>query len=211
MTESTDVSDFSGVLERPCMLVLTEDHLFYESDPSWQTSFGQRFPRDYGIQFSKMDLQNFTSLAAGLVEMEQDLGTEMNVVLVTKGPLVSWLAPYYLESLPLSGLVMVDPIELTRDSARDLKTLYPPDATEQEVLDRICRGEDSRPLLLEPGVLPMLVLSTRVDFVHDASQVAARHSDPDGSFGRYTVKEIDGTDEDEIADLIHWWIDDNVL
>jgi hypothetical protein len=193
------------------MLVLTEDHTFYESDPSWQTCFGLSFPRDYGIHFSKMDLQNFTSLEAGLVEMEQDLGSEMNVVLVTKGPLVSWLAPYYLESLPLSGLVMVDPIELTRESARDLKRLYPPDASEHEVLDRICRGDDSRPLLLEPGVLPILVLSTRVDFVHDAIQVATRHSDPDSSFGRYTVKEVDGTDEDEIANLIHRWIDDSVL
>lgn len=210
MTESIEAPFDCHVRERPCMVVLTEDLGFYSGN-SWQSCFGRMFPKDYGIQFCNMQLKSMTSLETGLAEMEQDLASQMNVVLVTKGPLVSWLAQYYLESLPLSGLVMVDPIEMTHNNAADLKLLYSLDATEQQLLDSISCSHDDRPLLLEPGVLPMLVLSTRVDFVHDASRIATRHSDPTGEFGKLVVTEVEAANDSEVTDLIHCWIDDKVL
>lgn len=210
MTESIEAPLDCQVRERPCMVVLTEDLGFYNGT-SWRSCFGRLFPKHYGIQFCYMQLKGLTLLKTGLAQMEQDLASQMNVVLVAKGPLVSWLAQYYLESLPLSGLVMVDPIEITHNTAAGLKLFYPPNATEQQLLDSICCGHNDRPLLLEPGILPMLVLSTRKDFVHNASWIASRHSDPAGEFGKFEVTEVEGASNNEVTNLIHCWIDEKVL
>ena len=210
MTLTVDVPLDSDIRERPCMVVSADDRSFYDG-ASWQRTFRRRFPENYGIQFRCMELRKFTSLTAGLDEMKEDLASEMNVVLISKGPLISWLALYYLESLPLSGLVMVDPVEITQTSACDLKSVYRHDAIQQQLLDRIRLGAEDRPLLLEPGVLPIMVLSTRLDCIHDSFRIAARHSDPDGPFGPVTVTEVEGKSDSEVASIINLWIDEKVL
>jgi hypothetical protein len=73
---------------------------------------------------------------------------------------------------------MVDPVfDPSSELLTRLKNLYY-DASVQEhhLLNRIQSGDESRPLKLEAGVIPMLVLSS-IDLLQDSAQATAhRHS-----------------------------------
>jgi hypothetical protein len=104
-----------------------------------------------------------------------------DVVLVSRGPITSLCAQYYLESYPLLGLVMVDPICLPRNGPPSNLTSA---RSEVEEAARIFWNDfwfkqqkqqrlETRLLLLEPnGAVPILVISTKVPSSgreHDAS------------------------------------------
>jgi hypothetical protein len=133
-----------------------------------------------------------------------------NIVLITRGPIVSLVAQYYLESLPLAGLVMVDPILYPFP-----KLQFKRGSMQDAFMKGVLAEKETRPLKLEPGVVPMLIFRSMVDpiFEKAAEAVALRHSDPDGAFGKVPVYDISVTDEAALMaiDVVSDWIDDRVL
>jgi hypothetical protein len=102
----------STVPESTVSIILTEDAGFYES--SWHDGFKAALP-EKGVPYSKFSLSDDKpgDFDSALREMKDDLSTDAtNTVLVTRGPWMSWMASFYLESLPLAGLVMIDPMQL---------------------------------------------------------------------------------------------------
>ena len=167
--------------------------------PSWRNVFRSRLPEKHGFQFCYVSLSADThgnddnNVASGLREdvdeLQNDLQQFPSVVIIAKGPYVTSVAQYYLESHSVSGMVLVDPIQLppTNDFLRWKEQL-------QKHGQEDCMGKTisstiaskllaiERPLLLEAGVVPMMVLQTpssdgtvRHRYAED---VAARHSDP---------------------------------
>jgi hypothetical protein len=102
----------STVPESTVSIVLTEDAGFYQS--TWHDGFSPALPEKHGVSYSRFSLsQDKPDFDSALREMKDDLSTcSANTVLVTRGPWMSWMASFYLESLPLAGLVMIDPMQL---------------------------------------------------------------------------------------------------
>ena len=113
-------------------------------------------------------------------EMKTDLSRRFHdAVLVARGPLASWTALLYLESLPLTGLVCVDPIPFddapaqeeeeeedragggatttTMSTRRWLRDMSLSDPIVSQLLHEIL-SDDARKLKLEPNAVPMLIL-----------------------------------------------------
>ena len=91
---------------------------------SWSQSsrpFVSTFP-NRGIHFLSIDV--FSGLSSSSTvsesfsqmhsELANDLSTHADVVLVARGPLPCLVAQFYLESFPLSGLILVDPLIVPR-------------------------------------------------------------------------------------------------
>lgn len=207
VTESIEPSSASSIPERPCTVVLAQDGSLYEN--SWQEPFSQVLPNKRGLHYCNL-LLDARSLHKGLDLLEQDLASMPNVVLITRGPIVSMIAQYYLESLPLAGLVMVDPILYPFP-----KLEFKRGSMQEAFMKEIFAGKETRPLKLEPGVVPMLVFRSLLDptFKDAAGAVALRHSDPDGAYGKIPVHDISVTDEAALTviDIVSNWIDDCVL
>ena len=111
-------------------------------------------------------------------EMKMDLATRFHdAVVVARGPIASWTALLYLESLPLKGLVCVDPIPfdaatptttehrgaMTTGSrtARSRLLLDTYSTTSDPIVSQIFHeilSDDARTLQLEPNAVPMLIL-----------------------------------------------------
>lgn len=207
MTESIEPPLASTIPEKPYTLVLVEDEGLY--DTSWQSSLRESLPQNYGIQYCSQSL-NLSSLDSALDEMGEDFATMPSVVLLARGPLVSWVAQYYLESLPLTGLIMVDPMMMdsSPESIEEVKGLYRT-KNDLHLFDQIRSGAESRPLKLEAGVVPMLVWKTSTSRVLQASAdlTAERHSDETGPFGEVQVDMV-AVDGHSCPELISNWIDE---
>lgn len=207
MTESIEPPPSSSIPERPCTVVLTQDDSLYEN--SWRELFSQVLPHKRGLHYCNLSL-DARSLHEGLDLLEKDLVSLPNIVLITRGPIVSLVAQYYLESLPLAGLVMVDPILYPFP-----KLKFKRGSMQDAFMKGVLAGKETRPLKLEPGIVPMLVFRSMVDpiFEKAAEAVALRHSDPDGAFGKVPVHDISVTDEAAlmVIDVVSDWIDDRVL
>lgn len=182
-----------GVLERPCTLILAEDAGVIHgagvrassASGSWHDTYCHTVPNDYGIPYAQWSIseqndQMLYSFDAALTEMKKDLGGSNNLqqpVLVARGPWMSWMAQFYLESLPLSGLVMVDPLLFNDDdddnsACRLYERLYKRhvhSGDDRPMPEHIVSREyalfqdyvnhwDHWSLKLEPGVIPMMVL-----------------------------------------------------
>ena len=143
-----------------------------------------------------------------------DLPQISDAVMVARGPVSSLLAQYYLESVSLKGLIMIDPI-LFREtlggcedekelSERVSSDLYPDDPDSS---DRF----RSQRLLVEPNSVPMMVVRTvslsEEDNHNDADNkfplqalssawrscskhVAERHGDPAGPYGEVPLVDL---------------------
>ena len=197
----------SSIPERPCTVVLTQDDSLYEN--SWRETFSQVLPHKRGLHYCNLSL-DARSLDKGLDQLKQDLASMTNVVLVARGPVASLIAQYYLESLPLAGLVMVDPILYPFP-----KLEFKKGSMQDTFMKEIFAGKETRPLKLEPGVIPMLVFRSLVDptFEKAAEAVALRHSVPDGAYGKIAVHDLPVTNEAvlTVIDIVSDWIDDRVL
>eukprot|EP00957_Ditylum_brightwellii_P022288 1681808-Ditylum_brightwellii.AAC.1 len=80
-------------------------------------------------------------------------------VLIAVGPVPCLVAQYYLKSLPLAGLILVDPsnkkeIHPLLHNLSECKVI---ELMIVEDLAKTCSSWD-RPLQLEPGSVPMLIL-----------------------------------------------------
>lgn len=256
-----------GYYERPGSVILAESALVIPKN-SWCEHFATAFPLQ-GMHFVNVDL--FASLATRsekvktmmhLSRLEEELSSDIaqipGVTLVARGPIPCLVAQYYLESLPLSGLVLVDPIiipdyesmgdsvgQLRRTAQKTAEILSAsvavdgrgdgstnmPQSTQTEtekdgasvewrIISELANGEKeetwNRPLRLEPGSVPTLVLHSEMDegtFQTAAETTAKFHSldeDAGSSWGDMQVKRIDQEVSDEIVHTIFTWIDDNV-
>jgi hypothetical protein len=161
------------------------------------------------------DIESFDS---ALAEMKRDLSTRPDGVLIARGPMMSWLAQFYLESLSLSGLVMVDPLQLDdRNGINQFELFYKKQASEAKefrLFQEYINEWGHWTLQLEPGSVPMLVLSTvqRSAFRRAAQYAAHRHSAKESSV---PVLNLMGDNPEETTikaiDTIADWIDQIVL
>lgn len=186
------IVDKSGNLirERAYSVLLMEDSLPYLLNhyantvaSSWSQVFRDFFP-PRGVPFKYSSLSNIsatddkeTLISQVMSELIHDIVQEegsmpSSTVLVTRGPILSLVAQYYLESWPLAGLVMIDPLllpppHLTSTASQLLehitKSQCPIDTTQVcylALLQQLSDGRYSRKLQLEPGSVPMCVWSS---------------------------------------------------
>ena len=187
------------VLEKPCTLILLEDAWLYHS--SWEHTFQENIPSQYGMSFMSMTFTpSRSNLEAMIEEMKNDLATIHDAILVTRGPIATWVALFYLESFSLKGLVMIDPIPFDRlahpaeQIVLDLKQVSTHSNNKLDIsyYDPIIHEACLKKLQLEPNSVPMMVIQS----IHDdnlatlANQMAERHSDPNGPFGMVEMVSI---------------------
>ena len=108
-------------IERPEMIVLSESMLY---NHSWKYAASNFYPSNE-LHFATIDIMQPSSLSRPTTlksiehNMVQDLSnlnsSSAHVVLVARGPIQCLVAQYFLESLPLAGLVMVDPLIFPED------------------------------------------------------------------------------------------------
>jgi hypothetical protein len=189
-------------------VVLAEDLSLYAK--SWHDEFLEELPQHRGLEYGYLGIKGIT-LGERLDHFTRELASIPSVVLVSRGPLVSWTALYYLESLPLAGLIMVDPIPYDEiDEVMEKETSSPSGHAilQSAEIDSL---NETRPLKLEPGPVPMLVIQSLEDPLYEemARRVASRHGGDDSIFGLVQVVAVD-TSGDAIDKICHW-IDDSVL
>jgi hypothetical protein len=145
-----------------------------------------------------------------------------NVVLVTRGPWMSWQATFYLESLPLAGLVMIDPMQLDdQNGINQFELQYEKLQLQQTVQYQLYQEYrehwDHWTLKLEPGSVPMLILYTqdRPGYKRCAENTALRHSSSsDTTTTNIPVLKMPSTARSHVQDCITeitTWIDTHVL
>jgi len=219
------------VTERPCTLILAEDSNYgvldpagkHASDCSWSQVFTQQFPAQYGIPVTQWSLSPSSGAAFddALSEMKADLESSRiaQPILVARGPWVSWLAQFYLESLPLSALILVDPLPFgeSTEACQMYESLHKQNIIEGEMpmeyrlfQDYVQHGNHWT-LQLEPAAVPTMVLSTIPAWFELASATAARHSDDTGSTStNVPVKKI-CDDQDAISTIGQWILNEDIL
>ena len=202
------------VLEKPCTIVLVEDQELYKD--SWVEPLRLSLPNDHGISFTSITYSKASRLDDVLEEMKSDLPSISDAVLVSRGPLVSWCAQFYLESFPLQGLVMVDPILFDNSETEQTIRLLGMLHSQLETLDgvgmktHLLEDCQSRKLKLEPNSVPMLVMHSLNDEASKCCSIetAKRHSDINGLFGAVPVEDI--SQNRSIGDIINKldnWVD----
>ena len=173
-----------SVPESPTSLVLAEDAGFYPS--SWHEPFQAQLPEHHGVSYSRFSLSEDTAnFDAALQEMQNDLSNgAANTVLVTRGPWMSWMASFYLESLPLAGLVLVDPMQLDdMNGINQFELQYAKlgldDSLQYKLYQEFSEHWDHWTLKLEPGAVPMMVMYTnaRPGYKRCAENTALRHGE----------------------------------
>jgi hypothetical protein len=207
----------SDVTEKPFTVILIEDQFLYKN--SWVKSFQNSIPQRYGMSFASLSFPGENRVNQILESLKTDLAHIPDSVLVARGPRSSWAAQLYLESLPLRGLVMVDPILFDRRGEIENEAI---DAVQNSVSAHHRRADDfdewctflevaqDRELKLEPNSVPMLVMNSCKDLLAASKCVAQRHGDSQGPFGEVPVLEVDDSPEQHQADIIgeiDSWID----
>lgn len=108
-------------VERPETVVLVESSLYRQQ---WKEPCASFFTSQ-GLHFSSLDITTSLHDAdddTSLASMEQTLSADLDqlsssahTILIARGPIQSLVAQYYLESLPLAGLVLIDPLIFPKD------------------------------------------------------------------------------------------------
>ena len=210
-----------SVPERPCTLIYAQDDSFYASQksmlPSWHNQFSNDFPSRFGTSYRHWSMSSsISSLDEALGELQTDLKASpdaASVVLVARGPWISWMAQFYLESLSLAGLVMVDPIQFDdQNGINQFELFYQKhdliNTKEYKLYQEFMEHYDHWTLRLEAGAAPMLVLHTmqRPAWKRAAENTALRHSTEDSNVPLLTLR-----NDHEAADAISTWIDNFVV
>ena len=231
-----------NVTERPCTVILAEDSNLGILDPSnvligssWKSVFAEKFPVDYGIPVATWSLspsssrKSNLSLDDALSEMKSDFSssTIAQPILVARGPWIGWLAQFYLESLPLSALILVDPLPFgdSVQACRMYENLHqsnrhaanePPMPVEYNLFQDYLQHSDHWTLRLEPAAVPTLVLSTIPSWHAHALTTAARHSTGSATttaaatHGEVPVKILCDKD-DIVAEIGQWILQEDIL
>ena len=186
---------------------------------SWHRSFSNIFPNQFGIAYTKWSLSDpkefyneqrnsaMTEKATfdlALSAMKYDFRAVgsliQNPILITRGPVLSWMAQFYLESLPLSGLIMIDPIPFENERAYQLYQSHY-DAFRADQMNKDGNNSSGRLILsdeyydiindfnehwghwtlkLEAGAIPMMILSTKIGESQHLENDEYNGSDNDG-------------------------------
>jgi hypothetical protein len=213
----------SSIPERPCSIALVQDRGLYGeiSAQFWEDQCLEIIPTQLGMPFASLEVDaQENSLATDIASLSNPL-----VVLVARGPLVSWWAQLYLESYSLAGLVLVDPLPLEEPNPDLVDQLI--ESSADAFLDGVYLNHlyeaQNRPLLLEPGAVPMMVVQSRKDaiFSQGANQTADRHRfvaaensrKKESSTGEVPILtlEDDYAIESMLRDSIAPWIESQVL
>lgn len=201
--------------ESPISVVLAEDEGFYPS--SWHGTFASELPEQHGVSYSKFSFSPDTSTYDGaLSEMKNDVSKNgSSTVLVTRGPFMSWIASFYLESLPLAGLNMVDPMQLDdmngiNQFVLQYEKLGLQDSQQYKFYKEYAEHWDHWTLKLEPGSVPMLIMYTNVrpGYKRCAENTSIRHG------GDVPVLKMPSTARSHAKDCIGEltsWINESVL
>jgi hypothetical protein len=137
---SSIAPSLDAAMERPESIVFTESSLYHYSNShhknKWTDAFQSFYPSQ-GLHFSSIDLFRTKHISSSdessapilsLKSLEHTLAKDLShlastigigaahTVLIARGPIQSLVAQYFLESLPLAGLVLVDPLLLPNDS-----------------------------------------------------------------------------------------------
>jgi hypothetical protein len=151
-----------------------------------------------------------------------------DIVLITRGPVSSLCAQYYLESCSLLGLVMIDPILLSDDDDDDENNKNDSIIIRTGIVffnDNDRKRFRNSSLLLEPNAVPMMVVLSQqddVDWNRSSRMVARRHSSDVGRNGGLygdvpivdMMNEEDGDEKstapeyDRLMDIVNEWTDD---
>jgi hypothetical protein len=152
------------------------------------------------------------ALEESLLELRSDLAQFLNpqIALIARGPLVSWVAQLHLESNPLAGLILIDPLPLDEPENTDVvqainflaKSHSSARTTQQLQTLHNNRDTDIRPLLLEPGSVPMMLFHSFLDqnYINAVHRTAERHrmSDDDDELHTLQAGEEGNTTESNI-------------
>jgi hypothetical protein len=209
ITDSIEPPLVSKIPEKPCTFVLVEDHGLYEE--SWMPRLRDCFPSDHGIHFCHQSLHHPT-LKEALNEMKHDFASFPATVLMARGPTVSLLAQYYLESLPLSGLIMVDPIvePLSSEFLDSLQSMYSlKSIREREFLQGLQKDLEKKGLKLEAGVIPMFVISTIPSLEDQALATVLRHRNPKNRNGEVSFLKL--IESEKLIHRFIRWIEETVV
>lgn len=200
------------VLEKPCTLLLLEDP--WVSKSSWKDSFAEQVPKSYGMSFASVEVSWEEGGVEGAIqELKQDLSQVPDALLVARGPFSCWSAAFYLESFPLLGLIMVDPIQFDEEDPVATEKFFADgwgfQVHENPTLKLLLEESQTRTLRLEENAVPMSIYQTSTGLVAtEASKlVAARHSHTDGPYGILSSKLIENADPDVVLEEINEWVD----
>jgi hypothetical protein len=184
LTQAVEPCPSSGIPERPCTVILAEHTDMYGGN-SWHSVFQRRFPADFGVTYRHWSADPARTLTVddALNQLMQDLSGIPDAVLVARGPWMSWLSQFFLESLPVKGLVMVDPMPLDDKRGIELfQALYREanltESLEYRLFQDFLMHWDHWTLKLEPGSVPMIVLVSQsgTELRSFAEGTARRHS-----------------------------------
>ncbi len=202
------------VLEKPCTLVLLEDSCLYHT--RWHDTFQANIPARYGMSYISLTLTESNGLDNMIDEMKQDLPSVHDAILVTRGPMSSWVALFYLESFPLKGLVMIDPVvfdTIPKDDTTRWNDVSLQDKSKESnhstFYDAFIQQACSKKLKLEPNSVPMFVIQS-IDNPRNtehARQMAERQSDFDGPFGQVLLTQLFDEDPTSVMNEIDDWVE----
>lgn len=234
LTEIIEPSDGGNDTEYEGLLILAEDeqkqgyYIKYEEEESWHHAFADAIPNQYGIPYSKLTFQHQKSARGAIYELKRDIEPFEKPILVTRGSWTSFMAQYYLQMHQLHGLVMINPLVLDaqvdkeipfkppRYDPLDLKGILPIDPA-------YYRSEFSRQwpnhyekehlyweMKLQPGVTPMLVMTTRRTLTLDrhSYSTADRHSKEGHNV---PLHRLEDPSVDEVMEIITGWIQEENL
>ena len=217
---------------------------------SWKSDFQRRIPEEYGMSFGYLsfqqevedddkentqDTESSSSIISDCVtsmKFSNDLSTISDIVLISRGPISSLCAQYYLESCSLLGLIMVDPILVFDDDNNESDS-----SAIQSIVSKFVDTEEDRKrfhnsrLLLEPNAVPMMVVLSSQQQDDDnvgsdqwrqsSRKVAQRHSDRNGLYGEVPIidmkERLAAVDRDNtsttpnmLIDIVNDWTDDTL-
>jgi hypothetical protein len=170
-----------------------------------------------------MDPTKTENVDDALDQLLRDFADVPDAVLVARGPWMSWLSQFFLESLPLKGLVMIDALPLDdQQGIHRFQAVYKSRLLEESLEYKLFQDYANNwghwTLRLEPGSVPMLVLYSfaQSGFEAFAMSTAQRHTRRDDEVaGEIPVvallKGDSGQLVDEAVSVVSEWILERVL
>jgi hypothetical protein len=156
------------------------------------------------VSLPPADVRTTADTAADHLEAVRDAHGLVPPVLVASG-VAALVAQKYLESYSLARLVMVDPVPPhTFGPALARLRAQGPAPGEACVIDALLRDGDAAAVRLEPGAVPMLVVTTpgSAATADDVAATCAFHDIPPTH-----VVAAPSSDANAVADIILQWVD----
>lgn len=169
ITNSIEPSYDSNIPERPCTIILAEDPLSLIirslsstsssslSSSSWNDYMYQTISKQYGISYSYWNMSShITTFDEVIQELKNDFTNNHininDIVFIARGPFISYMIQYYLQDLPLNGIILIDPIQYDQCHHTIIK-LYEQLLLKADLLSSQLEGDESSSLRLQQQIL----------------------------------------------------------